>query len=518
MWDDNFFLFLYNVFVLTPHCYKRYTGFVFCIVPVVQRIGRKPPELEIGVRFLSGTQIRYTIVMLSIQFLGAAQEVTGAMHHVRTSKNQFLVDCGLFQVGAFADKRNYELFPIDVSKIDFLVITHAHIDHSGRVPKLIKEGFRGKIFCTKGTADLMRLMLEDGQGLLAEEAKHLKLPPLYEVVDVEKAMSLVETHEYGEEFSPVEGITVRLQDAGHILGSSIAEVWVKTGHTKRKIVFTGDLGNWPTPLLQNTAVIEEADYLVIESAYGDRLHEAIERRKDILEDVLQETIKNKGVVMIPTFAVERMQILLSEINELVEHGRIPVVPTFVDSPLAIKATHVYEYNRQYFNQKTTALIMSGDNIFKFPGLKLTLTTQESKAINDVPPPKIILAGSGSSTGGRILHHERRYLSDPHSVLIVVGYQSAGSLGRKLIEGETVVKIFGEDVVVRARIVNIEGYSGHADREKLLEFVRPMRNSLKQVFVVQGESHSAQSFAKLVEDTFAVRAVAPARGTEFALDH
>lgn len=455
--------------------------------------------------------------MISIQFFGAAQEVTGAMHHVRAAKNQFLVDCGLFQVGSFADKRNYEKFPIDVSTVNFLIITHAHIDHTGRVPKLIKEGFGGKIYCTKGTADLMRLMLEDGQGLLAEEARYIKLPPLYELDDVERAMALVETHEYGEEFVAHEGVTVRFQDAGHILGSSIAEVWVGKGKERRKLVFSGDLGNSPTPLLQKTATIGEADYLIIESAYGDRLHESVEKRKDVLEDVLQETIKRKGVVMIPSFAVERTQVLLSEMNELVEHGRIPVVPTFLDSPLAIKATFVYKNNQRYFNEETARLIASGDEIFKFPGLRLTLTTEESKRINDVPPPKIIIAGSGNSTGGRIVHHERRYLSDEHSALIVVGYQHAGSLGRKLIEGEKFVRIFNEEIAVRARIVHIEGYSGHADQEGLLRFVSPMRKSLKHAFVVQGEAKSARELAKLIEDKFAVRSIAPVRTTEFALE-
>ncbi|RJQ14522.1 MBL fold metallo-hydrolase [Candidatus Parcubacteria bacterium] len=464
--------------------------------------------------------------MITIQFFGGALEVTGALYLVKTDKAQFLIDCGLFQVGAFADKRNYQPFSFDVSKIDFVCITHAHIDHSGRLPKLDKAGFSGKIHTTKGTADLMRLMLEDSHGLLEEEAKHLKKDPLYDHKDVEHTFEHLETHEYGESFEPVRGIEVKFQNSGHILGSSIIEIWIDTkihspkskkDKEKIKIVFTGDLGNWPNPLLQKPAVINEADYLVIESAYGDRLHEATQKRKDVLEDVIEEVVRRRGVVMIPSFAVERTQVLLSELNELVENGRIPKVPVFLDSPLAIKATAIYKQNRQYFNEGMNKLLDVGEEIFRFPGLKMTATTEESKAINDVIGPKIIIAGSGNSMGGRIMHHERRYLSDPNSAIIIVGYQVASSLGRKLLEGADVVKIFGEKIPVRARVVHIEGYSGHADREALFKFVEPVRHVVKKVFVVQGEEHAALNFAQFLKDNLAVEAEAPSFGGSFALE-
>jgi len=462
--------------------------------------------------------------MVKIQFFGAAQEVTGALYHSRTGNNQFLIDCGLFQGRKFAERRNYKKFPFDASKIDFVLITHAHIDHVGRLPKLIREGFKGKVYTTKGTRDLMRLMLDNSQGLLQREARVLKLKPIYSRADVGKTFNFFEVYEYGKKFKPAENVTVRFQDAGHILGSSVIELWlagekrrVKSKSKEIKIVFTGDLGNYPTPLLRAPVIIKEADYLIIESAYGDRVHEFVKKRKDLLEDVIEETIVRNGVLMIPTFAVERTQVLLSELNELVENGRIPRIPVFLDSPLAIKATAVYRKNRQYFNKKTTRLIYSGDEIFRFPGLKFTLTADESKAINKVNPPKIIIAGSGNSEGGRILHHELRYLSDPASTILIVGYQVAGSLGRRLLEGVKTVKIFGRRVPVRARVAHIGSYSGHADRNHLLKFVKPMRSSLKRVFVVQGEKKSAKSFAKLVEDSFAISTIVPVLGMEFALE-
>ena len=441
---------------------------------------------------------------MKLHFYGAARSVTGANYLLEIGDKKILVDCGMFQGSLFADEKNYEPFPYNPKKIDYLFITHAHTDHIGRIPKLIKEGFGGKIICTPPTRDLSELSLIDSAHLIAQEAKIHGRQPIYEESDVAPSMSLFQPAEYGRELNLGGGVTAILRDAGHILGSSIFEFH---GEGK-KIVFTGDLGNPPTPLLKSTEYVNDADYLVIESAYGNRFHERKEERKNILEDTIEDVVSVGGVLMIPAFAMERTQELLYELNELVENHRIPKIQIFIDSPLAIKATEIYKKYPEYYNKEAAYLIESGDDLFRFPGLKFTQTKEESKTINDAPPPKVIIAGSGMSQGGRIMHHEIRYLPDPKSIFLVIGYQVPGSLGRRILEKSKEVKIFDQPVAVRAQIRAIGAYSAHADQDGLFYFVMQTRKTLKKVFVVQGEEDASLALAQRIRDHLGIDASAP----------
>ena len=424
-------------------------------------------------------------------------------------RTKVLVDCGLFQCPRVCEQRNHEPFPFNAGDIDAVIVTHAHIDHTGRLPKLVKEGFQGKIFSTSATRDLARLMLEDSLGLMLRESEGT--PLLFDKDDLRRAFEKWEGLEYHREFK-VGDFTIQLRDAGHILGSAMIEF--KAGG--KKIVVTGDIGNPPTPLLRPPEKITDANFLIIESTYGNRLHENRNERRLKIERIIEDVVKKKGVLMIPAFSLERTQELLFELNELVENGRIPEVPIFVDSPLAIKATAVYKKYEHYYNKKARYIISSGDEVFKFPRLKFTLSTEESKAINEVPAPKIIIAGSGMSTGGRIVHHERRYLSDPSSTLLMIGYQAAGSRGRQLQDGVKTIRIFRDKISVRARIETIQGYSAHPDRDMLLDFVKNSVDFLEKVFVVQGEPAAALFLVQRIRDYLGIDARAPSYGEQFEL--
>lgn len=452
--------------------------------------------------------------MATLSFYGGARSVTGANYLIETKNSKVLVDCGLVQGPRYAEEQNYRPFQYNPSDIDAALITHAHIDHTGRLPKLVKEGFKGKIVATHPTKDFAKIMLEDAQGLIEEEAIRDKHDALYSTDDVEKTMIFFEGVDYGEELKVTEDIKCVFRDAGHILGSAIIEIWVEG----TKLVFSGDLGNPPVPLLKPTEFIDDGDYVIVESTYGDRVHEKVDERRNLLEDAIEDTVTKGGVLMIPTFALERAQELLFELNSLVENHRIPEVPIFIDSPLAIDATAIYKKYSEYYNKKAVYLIESGDQLFKFPRLKFTYTTEESKSINDVPSPKVILAGSGMSMGGRILHHQRRYLSDPNSLLLLIGYQSAGSLGRLLFEGAKEVKIFGEKVNVNCEVRAIGGYSAHADQLGLYHWVSHIKDGgkLKKVFVVQGEDESSLAFVQLLRDNLGVDAEAPLIGDKVEL--
>ncbi len=442
-----------------------------------------------------------------LSFHGGARTVTGANHLLDTGKRKILVDCGLFQGCYFCEDENREPFPYSPKDIDALILTHAHADHSGRIPKLVKDGFRGKIFSTPPTRDLTELMLRDSADIMKHEAKELHAPPLFLEKDITRALTMFEGAEYGEEVRLGEDTAFVLRDAGHILGSAIVEI----SSAGKRIAFSGDLGNPPTPLLRPTEFVREADWVVIESVYGDRIHEKRGERKALLEDVVEETIAKNGVLMIPVFALERTQELLYELNELVENHRIPRVPVFIDSPLAIQATEVYKRYQGYFNTEASQLIRSGDELFHFPGLTLTKTVEDSKAINDVPPPKIIIAGSGMSNGGRIMHHERRYLSGEENTILFIGYQAAGTLGRRIFDGEKEVRIFHERIPVRSNVKAIGGYSAHADQETLINWIRRIEGPVKKVFVVQGEEAPALALVQKIRDTLGIDADAPMLG-------
>lgn len=440
---------------------------------------------------------------MKLTFYGGADTVTGVNYVVETGEDKLVVDCGLYQGGNFAERQNFEPFPYNPKDIKAVFVTHSHIDHIGRLPKLWKDGFRGKIYSTPPCRDFAELLLIDSEGLLRKEAEREGKTPLYTVSDIDEVMKLWEGVSYHQPVT-VGGVRAILYNAGHILGSAI----VKLGVGDKTILFSGDLGNYPAPIIQDTETLSAADYVVVESTYGDRLHEDRERRQEFLEDVIEDTVRAGGVLMIPAFAMERTQDLLVHLNDLVERGRVPRVPVFIDSPLAINLTAIYKKYQSYFDEESLARIAAGDDLFNFPGLRLTLTTEESKAINDVPPPKVIIAGAGMSNGGRILHHERRYLPDPKSTILFVGYQSPGTLGRQILDGAQSVKIFGEEIPVRCRVRQISGYSAHADQPRLLDWLRPMRYTLKKVFVVQGELPAREALAQKIRDELAVEAVIP----------
>jgi metallo-beta-lactamase family protein len=440
---------------------------------------------------------------MQLTFYGGTGEATGANYILESGGVKIMIDCGLHQGSHYADRENFDPFAYDPKSVSAVFITHSHLDHIGRLPSLVLGGFKGAIYSTHATRDFAELMLADSEHLLADEAKREARPPLYRDDDIPKVTALWKGLKYHESVT-AGPFKVELYDAGHILGSAIIHVEAE-GKT---IVFSGDLGNVPSPLIKPTEQIAAVDYCLIESTYGDRVHEDIGRRREMLQGAIDETFKAGGVLMIPSFAMERTQDLLFHFHQLHEEGRLPDEPVFVDSPLAIKLTELFKKHEDAFNDTAESIMKGGDEILSFPSLKSTLTTDESKAINNVPAPKIIIAGSGMSNGGRILHHELRYLPDPKSEIVFVGYQAENSMGRQLLDGAKEVHIFGEAVPVRCRKIDIPGYSAHADQPHLLGWLSSMKASLKKVFVVQGEQTSAETLAHKIIDEFGVTAEVP----------
>lgn len=459
---------------------------------------------------------------LYLTFYGGVGGVTGANFMLEKKPSgeddepglKILVDCGMIQGSKFAENLNRSEFKYDPSSIDYLLVTHSHIDHIGRIPKLIRDGFKGVILSTPETKDLSRLMLEDSLKILEEEAREDGQLPLYEKKDVEKSLSLWNTLSYHKTYEMKGGFNIYFKDAGHILGSAIIEII----YNGRKIAFTGDLGNSPSPLLKNTEAVSDADYLVMESVYGDRNHEPKEKRKGLLKDFIRKTLEKKAILIIPAFSLERTQAILHEMNDIFENGSLPNLPVFIDSPLASKVTEVYKKYAAYdFNETVKAEMATGDDVFNFPRLKFTVRAEDSFKIRNTANPKIIIAGSGMSHGGRIVQHEKNYLSDPNTILLLVGYQAVGSLGRQLEDGAKKVIIFGKEVNVKARIEKINGYSSHKDSDNLFSFAEESMPKVKKIFVVMGEPKASLFLAQRLRDELGANAIHPKKESAVELD-
>lgn len=465
---------------------------------------------------------------MKLYFIGADHEVTGSCHYVEACGKRFLVDCGMEQGKDVFE--NVEI-PVPASQIDYVLLTHAHIDHSGLLPLLFKNGFRGEIISTFATSDLCSIMLRDSAHIQEFEAEWRnrkgrragkeEFVPLYTMDDALGAVELFHPCDYNQKIELTEGISIRFTDVGHLLGSASIEIWITEDGVSKKIVFSGDIGNKHQPLLKDPTPTKEADYVVMESTYGDRMHP-----KDKLDyvaeltKVLQETLDRGGNVVIPSFAVGRTQEILYFLRKI-KVGRLVKghedFPVYVDSPMAVEATGIFQENRyECFDDEAMEYVKEGINPIAFSGLKLSITSEESKAINFDETPKVIISASGMCDAGRIRHHLKHNLWREECTILFVGYQSVGTLGRALVEGADEVKLFGETIQVRAQIRKLAGLSGHADKEGLIEWIQAFEEKPKKVFVVHGEDSACTAFTECLKIEYGQRAYAPYSGTEFDL--
>ncbi len=474
---------------------------------------------------------------MKVTFLGATKTVTGSNFLVEAAGKKFLVDCGMYQGKAEDEWENSAPFAYDVHDIDFMLLTHAHIDHSGRIPKLYKEGYRNPIYATKATCELCSIMLPDS-GHIQEmeiEWKNRKRvrkgldpePPLYTAEEATKCLEVFSPIKYDEIIDISDKIHVRFNDAGHMLGSAIIEIWAEEDGKTTKAVFTGDLGNNDIPLLSSPTMIDDADYLVMESTYGGRLHNRNDDKAEMFLNIVSETLDKGGTVVIPSFAVGRTQEILYELNNLKDirtdeefrkkYETLMRVPVYVDSPLAISATQIFKDNMDIFDEETQKIMRRGDNPLEFPGLQFTRTAEESKELNEKNESSIIISASGMCEVGRIKHHLKHNLWNPNSTILFVGYQAPGTLGRKIVDGAKKVKIFGEEIAVNARIEYIEGYSGHADQEWLLNFVYSFLRKPKTIFLVHGEPEGQVILKQKLQGTTQIPVIIPEYGEEYELN-
>ncbi len=464
---------------------------------------------------------------MKITFIGADHEVTGSCHVINACGKYILVDCGMEQGVDIYE--NHEL-PGNIPDIDYVLLTHAHIDHSGMLPLLYARGFRGEILATSPTTDLCSIMLKDSAHIQMQEAEwknrkakragKQQYTPIYDINDANNVLEHFVSCDYDKRFSLCPGIDIRFSDAGHLLGSASIELWITEGDITKKVVFSGDIGNLNRPLIRDPKYIDEADYVIMESTYGDRFHEDKIDYIAELARITKETFKRGGNVIIPSFAVGRTQEILYYYRHIKSEHMVEGYDDFkvyVDSPLAVEATAIFNKNKDIcFDEDAMELVEKGINPIQFPGLTLSITSDQSKAINFDPEPKVIISASGMCEAGRIRHHLKHNLWRSDATIVFVGYQAAGTLGRALLEGTTEVKLFGEDVEVEAQIVKLEGVSGHADKEGLISWVDHFKTPLEKVFVVHGEDEVCDSFSQCLRDEHGINAIAPYTGSCYDL--
>ncbi|MGE4284184.1 MAG: MBL fold metallo-hydrolase RNA specificity domain-containing protein [Clostridia bacterium] len=461
---------------------------------------------------------------MNVTFLGAAKTVTGSCYYLEANGKKILVDCGMFQGNDGDRDLNFEPFPFDTAEIDYVLLTHAHIDHSGRIPKLYKDGFRNRIIATKATAELCAIMLPDSGHIQETEyewinRKRLRagknpIEPLYTYQDAIDCMECFEKVKYDEDIHLPGNITICFRDAGHILGSAILEIWVNENGQETKLVFSGDLGNKDMPILRDPTIIDSADYLFIESTYGDRFHSRSETKVDEFVDIIIETIERGGNVVIPSFAVGRAQEVIYELNKQLSKydekiKKLFHIPVYVDSPLAISATEVFRNNLDCYDEEAREYIRNGDNPLDFPTLKFTRTAEESKELNMKKDENmIVISASGMCDAGRIKHHLKHNLWRPECTVLFVGYQAQGTLGRRILEGAKKVRIFGEEISIHAQIKAIDSFSGHADQKGLMDWLNAFSKKPKKVFIVHGEEDAQKAFAEKIKQEFNIECIVP----------
>lgn len=464
---------------------------------------------------------------MEVEFVGGARTVTGSSYILKNDHFTIMVDCGMFQGKEELRERNFLNLIYAPSEIDILLLTHAHIDHSGLVPKLVKEGFRGKIYATKATVDLCTVMLPDSAHIQESDNKLLNqrhqrqgkptIESLYKVADAEKALEHFVPVNYGDMVNIHPDIKVRFKDAGHILGSAFIEMWVTENGKETKIVFSGDLGPKNQAIIRDPDIVEDADFLFIESTYGDRLHKNKEDTYTEFKEIISSSYNSKGNIVIPAFAIERTQEIIYTLGNLFKDNELPLIPVYIDSPLAINATEIFRKHSDCFSDSFKQQLDAGEMPLEFDNLYFTKSVEESKELNDNAHGAIILSASGMCTAGRIKYHLMNNLYKKESSVIFVGFQAEGTLGRRLVDGEKIVKIHGEDILVNAQIYTLGGFSAHADKNGLLEWIGHFKNPNLKIFVVHGEEDSTLNFVDAVTETFGFKAIAPTWGEIINLD-